>query len=156
MQKVVILGALLAALFLGAVYIYSAESDIIRIQYTGERAIVEPIADYDKTSMGFGEDFYVATFHFKTADGRTIDKERSFPNELLDDIKNNQPIVVCYRSNDPENFFFEKFQPSILVFLFVILLFHIIAVAFQKALRELKAERRKDYIRNIATHLERE
>lgn len=156
MQKVILLGVLLAALFLGAVYIYSAESGIIRIQYTGERAIVEPVSDYEKTDMSIGEDIYVATFHFKTADGRTIDKERSFPSELLNDIKNNQPIVVCYRSNDPENFFFEKFQPSIYLFLFVILLFHIIAVAFQKALRELKAERRKDYISNIATHLERE
>ncbi|MDE2421186.1 MAG: hypothetical protein KGO49_08430 [Gammaproteobacteria bacterium] len=156
MQKVVLLGALLAAIFLGAIYIYSAESDIIRIQYTGERAIVDPIGDYDKTGMSFGEDIYSATFHFKTADGRTIDKERSFPSELIDDIKNNQPIVVCYRPNDPENFFFEKFQPSIFLFLFVILLFHIVAVAFQKALHELKAQRRKDYVSNIATYLERE
>ena len=104
--------------------------------------------------MSLGEDLYVATFHFKTANGRSIDKSRSFPSELLDDIKANQPIVVCYKPEDPENFFFEKFQPSIFLFLFVLLLFHIVAIAFKTVLRELRAERRKDYIHNIATHLE--
>lgn len=154
MQKVILLGTLLAALFLGLIYIYNAEISILKIQLTGERAVVEPVGDYEKTNMSLGEDLYVATFHFKTANGRSIDKSRSFPSELLDDIKANQPIVVCYKPEDPENFFFEKFQPSIFLFLFVLLLFHIVAIAFKTVLRELRAERRKDYIHNIATHLE--
>ncbi len=156
MQKALVLGAILAALFLGLIYIYNVESDIIGIQHTGERAIVEPIADYEETDMSIGETIYVGTFHFKTSDGRDITKERSFPSELLDDIKANRPIVICYRPNDPENFFFEKSTPSVFLFLFVVLLFHIIAIALRNALRELKAQRHDNDIRIIATHLERE
>jgi hypothetical protein len=155
MQKIFIFGAILVALFLGLIYIYHAESDIISIQLTGERAIVEPIVNYEKTDMSFGENFYVATFNYKTSDGRKITKERSFTSELLDDIKRNQPVVICYRPDDPENFYFEKFTPSIFLFLFVVLLFHIVAVAFKNALVELRTKRHDDDVSIIATHLER-
>ncbi|MBC7751657.1 MAG: hypothetical protein H7Z73_08040 [Candidatus Saccharibacteria bacterium] len=155
MQKIFILGTILVALFLGLIYIYNVENDLVRIQHTGERAIVEPIADYEQTDSGTGSSFYVATFSFKTSDGRKIIKSRSFPSELVDDIKRNQPIVICYRPNDPENFIFEKFTPSIFLFLFIVLLFHIVAVAFKNALVELKNKRHNDNVRIIASHLER-
>ena len=82
-----------------------------RLKRTGEAAVVEPISKYtERTSKGVKT--YTAEFHFKTAAGREVVQNHSFPEEVLTDFKARTPVKVLYDPRDPYTFVFEKEEPS--------------------------------------------
>ena len=132
--------ALIAAL--GSIGIGAQEyMALSKVRSVGIAAEVEPITDYTRRKRR-GSETYSAEFTFTTDEGREISKRRPFPQELLQDFENGEPVTVLYDPRNPSNFVFEKESASWTPFLmgggFLLV------SAFFFSTRNSKAEQRRE------------
>ena len=77
------------------------------LRSVGVEAEVEPITDYTRRKKR-GSVTYSADFTFTTEEGHEVSKRRPFPEELLQDFENGEPVIVLYDPRSPTNFMFDK------------------------------------------------
>jgi hypothetical protein len=109
-----LLGALAALVLIGFGLV--DRSEIASIQKHGMLATVEPISGYTEHQQS-ALSTYTAEIRFKTADGRKIVQNHSFPEEVLSDLSAGRPVQVVYLPNDPSTFVFAREKASWLLVL---------------------------------------
>lgn len=103
------LGAVFIGL-LGATLIYTAATEslhLVHVRAVGKAAVVEPIEQYTRHRVRKVTTFS-ALIGFTTERGEHVQRERTFPNELLADFEAGHPVTVLYDPAQPTQFVFAR------------------------------------------------